>query len=240
MPSVTPLFKGLMQYKITSADGDTIITVNHTANTETFRIPYKKTPANIIVDPKNWVMNAVSSVLPVKLISFTGSTINKEARLKWLVSEEKNIHHYEVQRSADGATFESQGNSYPTTNGNENTYYFTDKSPLTIGFYRLKIVDIDGSFSYSNIVELKVSSSDDIKIKYNRASAVFTVDFKVESAGKAQVTVHSIDGKKVQQTEKSLQAGISQTVVNLSNLATGIYVVDVTTATERKTLKIKR
>jgi aminopeptidase N len=63
MPSVTPFFSGLLELKITSAQGDTIIKVNHTANTQQFRIRYSKSPSGIDVDPNNWIINKVGSVV---------------------------------------------------------------------------------------------------------------------------------------------------------------------------------
>jgi hypothetical protein len=63
MPTVTPFFSGLLELKITSAQGDTIIKVNHTANNQQFKIKYPKSPSGIEVDPNNWILNKVGSVV---------------------------------------------------------------------------------------------------------------------------------------------------------------------------------
>jgi aminopeptidase N len=63
MPSVTSFFSGLLELKITSAQGDTIIKVNHTLNNQQFRIRYTKSPSGIEVDPNNWIINKVGSVV---------------------------------------------------------------------------------------------------------------------------------------------------------------------------------
>jgi hypothetical protein len=63
MPAVTPFFSGLLELKITSAQGDTIIKVNHTANNQQFKIRYTKSPSGIEVDPNNWILNKVGSVV---------------------------------------------------------------------------------------------------------------------------------------------------------------------------------
>lgn len=57
MPAITPLFTGLMEYKIHSPQGDTIIQLNQTANNQTFTVFYTKKPAGIEVDPNNWVVD---------------------------------------------------------------------------------------------------------------------------------------------------------------------------------------
>ncbi|WP_207493740.1 M1 family aminopeptidase [Aridibaculum aurantiacum] len=62
-PAITPFFKGLLQLRIKSLQGDTIITVNNTSNNQVFNIPYSKNPSGIDVDPNNWIINKVGSVV---------------------------------------------------------------------------------------------------------------------------------------------------------------------------------
>lgn len=62
MPGVTPLFSGLLEYKILSPQGDTIIKLNQTANDQTFTIFYTKTPKGVETDPNNWVLNAAGTI----------------------------------------------------------------------------------------------------------------------------------------------------------------------------------
>lgn len=63
VPAVTPLFSGLMEYKILSPQGDTTITLNQTANDQTFTVFYTKTPKGVEVDPNNWVLNKTDTVI---------------------------------------------------------------------------------------------------------------------------------------------------------------------------------
>jgi aminopeptidase N len=62
MPSVTPLFTGLMEYRITSAAGDTTVRVRQTAASQVFKFKYTKTPTGVIIDPNNWVVNRSGSI----------------------------------------------------------------------------------------------------------------------------------------------------------------------------------
>lgn len=63
MPGVTPLFTGLMEYKILSPQGDTIIKLNQTTNNQTFSVFYTKTPTGVEVDPNNWVLNKTDTII---------------------------------------------------------------------------------------------------------------------------------------------------------------------------------
>jgi len=62
MPTVTPIFTGLVQLKVLSARGDTTITVNQTQNNQSFAIYYTKTPIGVEVDPNNWIVNKVGTI----------------------------------------------------------------------------------------------------------------------------------------------------------------------------------
>lgn len=61
-PGITPLFTGLMEYKILSPQGDTVIQLNQTANNQRFTLLYRKTPNGVVVDPNNWVLNRVLTI----------------------------------------------------------------------------------------------------------------------------------------------------------------------------------
>jgi aminopeptidase N len=63
MPSVTPFFSGLLELKILSAQGDTTLKVSHTLNNQQFKIRYAKTPSGVEVDPNNWIINKVGSIV---------------------------------------------------------------------------------------------------------------------------------------------------------------------------------
>jgi aminopeptidase N len=63
MPSVTPLFKMLMEYKLNSPSGDTLIRVYQTANVNTFKIHTSKTITGMAVDPNDWVINKVGTIV---------------------------------------------------------------------------------------------------------------------------------------------------------------------------------
>lgn len=63
MPAITPFFSGLLELKITSAQGDTIIKINNTTNNQQYKIKYEKTPTGFQVDPNNWVLNKVGDIV---------------------------------------------------------------------------------------------------------------------------------------------------------------------------------
>lgn len=95
-------------------------------------------------------------ILPVELLSFTATRQNNDVALQWKTAQETNSHHFEIEKSYDGTSFGAIANK--TAAGNSNTilvYNYTDLNAGSYGgtvYYRIKSVDIDGSFKYSNVV----------------------------------------------------------------------------------------
>ena len=114
---------------------------------------YDPTPATVIV---NWAMT-----LPVKLISFSGRLNGSKVDLNWVTANELNTKQFEVERSGDGQVFTKIATV--TAKGNSNTptsYDLVDPAPLKgVNYYRLKIVDIDGKFEYSQVIIIRIENS---------------------------------------------------------------------------------
>lgn len=113
-----------------------------------------------------YVQARYSTVLPLTLVSFTAQkTEQDEVRLAWLSENEINTSHFVIERSTDGISFEATG-SIPAAGSGKNSYSFTNtiaNIPATY-YYRLKMLDIDGTFKYSNTVRLNNNSNATVKL----------------------------------------------------------------------------
>ncbi len=96
-------------------------------------------------------------VLPIELISFEANVNNEQVDLKWVTASETNNDYFIVERSVDAKTWEEVMMSSGAGNSNQTLEYFeTDYQPLTgISYYRLKQIDFDSKYSYSNIVPVR-------------------------------------------------------------------------------------
>ncbi|MDP4284912.1 MAG: T9SS type A sorting domain-containing protein [Bacteroidota bacterium] len=122
--------------------------------------------------------NAVPT--PVKLLNFSAQQENKSIRLQWQTAQENNSKSFEIEHSMNTtnwntlATQPAAGNSAVVS-----SYSFNDASP-TYGknYYRLKQVDIDGSFTYSNVVSAEWSGTSGtlVEVYPNPVANSFTVD----------------------------------------------------------------
>lgn len=99
----------------------------------------------------------VVNPLPLTLISFKGSIGNNGIQLTWVSLNEKNVSHFVIEKSLDANTFEPLGNLEAMGNTNGYTSYsFTDQNAVAgQAYYRLRIIDHDGSYRYSSIISLE-------------------------------------------------------------------------------------
>lgn len=96
-----------------------------------------------------------TSALPVKFNSFNATINNKQTNLSWSTASEVNNKGFEVERSTDGVNFETIG--FVKGNGNSNRvskYSFVHPNQSS-AFYRLKQIDFDGKFDYSNVISVQ-------------------------------------------------------------------------------------
>jgi hypothetical protein len=100
--------------------------------------------------------------LPVKMLYFTAEKSGEtQSLLKWATASEIDNDHFEIERSADAGTWEKIGQVKGAGNTEiETDYSMTDAEPLKgINYYRLKQVDVDGNFTYSEIAQVLFDAS---------------------------------------------------------------------------------
>ncbi|MFT4687124.1 MAG: hypothetical protein ACI94D_002087, partial [Neolewinella sp.] len=94
---------------------------------------------------------ANATALPVELIGFSGTAKECSYALSWSVAEEENFSHYEVEKSADGRYF----TTLSRVESGRRDYTLTDESAKGQAYYRLKMVDLDGTYVYSSLLAAK-------------------------------------------------------------------------------------
>lgn len=171
------------------------------------------------------------SVLPVSLTDFTGKLVEGKTQLKWVTASENNSHHFEVERSVDGAHYGSigqvaaKGNSTMTSN-----YGFTDGAPVKgLNYYRLKQVDKDGKFVYSGVVVIRNNGAFvKAQIIPNPVHNMATISIMLAQKEDLQVRVIDASGKLARSYKFTGNNGENQFLLNdLGNLPTGVYTVDI-------------
>lgn len=162
--------------------------------------------------------------LPITLQSFTvTANNNNEAVLIWISAQEENTDRFAIQRSSDGIFFETI--SIVNAIGNSSTpvtYTYSDKFPIPgLNYYRLKMIDQDGKYTYSPIRTIAFADKAEFKlISYTGNNLLFALP---GGRSKASVKLMNMQGSILWQ--KSIPAGQSQLTVPVAGIATGIYIM---------------
>ncbi|MEM9258109.1 MAG: T9SS type A sorting domain-containing protein, partial [Bacteroidota bacterium] len=172
--------------------------------------------------------------LPTELSSFTGEALAKINRLEWVSSMEENTEVHEVERSADGLAWQSIGSVAAAGNSVEAiTYDFHDESPLGSALYRVRTVDLDGSFSLSPLVEIvREDASNRLqlgKIYPQPTTGPLTIPI-ISAEGQERLSLRLLDGtgKQVRQRISEVSTGRNQITFDLAGLPPGLYWLQVT------------
>lgn len=176
----------------------------------------------------------IGGPLPIELLSFTGiyNSIQNINELTWITASEKNTNRFEVEKSLDGENWTTIGSVNAIGNVTENTTYnFDDNNPL-IGnnYYRLKSIDNDASFEYSNIVRIQVKGdaiADEVaKIFPNPTNAILNVWLVATQAQSLLFNINDALGRNVQQFEKQVVGGMNKLEFDVRNLSSGTYLLN--------------
>ena len=151
-------------------------------------------------------------IVPVELVSFEASASGGKVNLNWSTATETNNRGFSIERSS-GSEFETIGfvNGSGTTT-ERRSYSFTDDNVLSGTYtYRLKQIDFDGSFEYSNGVEVNVFSATDFTLAQNFPNP-FNPDtqirFDLPAAVNVRLVVFDLLGREVRTLiDNSMPAG---------------------------------
>ena len=163
-----------------------------------------------------------TSTLPVRLISFTGVVSNSLALLSWKSADEQSLQQFSVEWSKDGISWQGI-NNIPATGGQGGAADYACTHTLTSGvnYYRLKMIDLDGRFAYSNVLRFKTEKQAGILFYPNPATDIVTIN--MPAANGTNVKIFSSTGNLVYAKEK---AGNSFSI-DIRHLPTGLYTLQV-------------
>ena len=169
------------------------------------------------------------SFIPVELVSFVASVSGNNISLGWITATEANNSHFEIQRSLDKIAFDRIG----TVTGNGTTtetrhYTFEDRN-LIAGkyYYRLKQVDYNGTFEFSNVIETDVVTVNSFELSQNYPNPFnpsTTINFSISKDEFVSLKVFDVMGKEVTTIlNEQKSAGTHSIEFNASELASGTY-----------------
>lgn len=201
---------------------------------------------NVSTNSNSTMQTCITLALPVKFSYFSAQKKNADGILSWIIqNQDANATHYDVERSYNGVDFTAVASVPAISNGGTSiTYNYTDANvfkTLVSGlvFYRIKEVDADGSFTYTDIKNLRVSSAIAVNLYPNPTTtshAYLTVD--MQNSQTIYVSILDASGKQINKLQIDGVSGYNMTRLNVSPLPKGTYMVNVKTGTFSQTLTL--
>ena len=163
-----------------------------------------------------------ATALPVKLKSLTGINIGNQNQLNWESAIEENLVSYQVERlSVNGNVWDLLGTV--TAKGTASTYQFVDKEvKRSHSIYRLKLIDNNGTSTYSKSVDININSKKKVTGYPNPFGTSLNIDLGIKPTAPIDYRIMNMDGKCIQK---------GTLVDNITNLPTatfkaGIYLLN--------------
>jgi hypothetical protein len=193
-------------------------------------------------------LNAINFATPVELLSLNAEIIGKNVQLNWITATETNSYGFSIERSRNNSSFEEVG--FVNAVGNSSSiknYKFVDN--LTVSgkyYYRLKQIDMDGTFEYSPEVEVSINNPDDFSLSQNYPNPFnpsTKVKYSVPFNSNVKLVLYDVLGNKIGQIfEGTKDAGIYEATISANDfsfpLTSGIYFLKLETENFQKSIKI--
>ena len=187
------------------------------------------TSRNIGVLANLTVQNPSSNItLPVKLLSFSASAKHNTNTIKWSTTQEINASSFVIERSANSIRFSAIGEQ--AAKGTFETihqYQATDDQPISgTNYYRLKMVDADGTFTYSEVVKVKAASEQQVSCFPNPAIDQVNLQMTNAQAGAYTYIVTTLTGRIIKSATVQLNSSMQQINVALNgNTPSGMLMI---------------
>ena len=146
-----------------------------------------------IFDDVSYAVYTTSPVLPVELIEFTANRNGNDVMLNWITATEMNNDYFEIQRSLDGHNWETVFTVRGAGNSNNEVDYieYDYNAPESNLFYRLKQVDFDAKYEYSEVVFVPYSDNND-----GKSEVIFqTFPNPIEKGNRLNLVLENLDGQ---------------------------------------------
>ena len=205
--------------------------------------PFTLNPGQIRLDIDAGIITDNGGPLPIRLTTLQGVYANGVSHLSWATLSQQNFSHFEVEFATDGINFSGIGKVSGAGNSNVRIdYNLIHRLPVAgANYYRLKMIDINGNFTYSNTIVLNVT------VKGFNITGVYPnpfvneINISIASESKSAIAIRIFDnsGRLVYNQQAVAQRGTSLIpVTGLNVLAAGNYIIEVRTTDSVFTQKL--
>ena len=222
-----------LNFTILNPNVTTTLIINNITNAIGLFENYQNEPLTGVINnqPLSAPENITATPLPVELSSFTSKLINDKVQLNWQTKTEVSNYGFNVERSLKGGEWSTIG--FVEGYGNSNSpksYSFSDKDLFAGGSefrYRLKQIDTDGKFEYSDVVAVTVIPSKfELAQNYpNPFNPATTIRFSLPQSAQVKLNLYNLLGQQIATIAEGLyEQGFHKVEFNADNLSSGAYI----------------
>jgi acetyl esterase/lipase len=192
-------------------------------------------------DIKSWdeISKPVSlSVLPLRLLDFNATLYQNKSLLKWITTDEINTSKFDIEHSINSIVWKTIGSVVSQNIAGTNSYIFTDENHnYGNNYYRIKMIDGDGRFTYSPIRTIDVNKINATFVIAPNPAASATKIYCNTSISNATICIYDAKGKEVFiNNYKGIL--LNKFELNTNNLSNGVYVLIIKTKDSIYNLKL--
>ncbi len=201
------------------------------------------TPDNNGGNDLDWRDMTALVSLPVELSNFFAKEKDCMVELNWTTASEENFNYFEIQWSGDGHEFTRVDWLASQGNANGGSYKMIDDTPSATNYYRLKMVDLDGTFEFSKVVYIKmdcVKTQDDVLVFPNPIEPTQQLNIEFLSNKNAeQIILIDMLGRVVKRITLETTEGKNRLSLDISDLAIGTYQLQIVGSKTSKMILIQ-
>jgi hypothetical protein len=168
------------------------------------------------------------SALPIKLLNFEAENHETKAAITWATATEKNTNYFNIERSVDDINWETIASLKAAENSTKKLYYeYDDNEPLFgISYYRLKIIDLDNSFTYSPIKAINRNKKEAVVVFFPNPTIGVLNLISSYPSNQIKYKIFDLTGKEL--VVNITNHSDDKITFDFSNLAKGLYFINVT------------
>ncbi len=208
--------------------------------TASLSTPFTTTAGIIAIEVNVNTLSAAYIIEPTNQMSLATEIVEfeallnpkKEVALSWLTRDEIDLDYCVIERSKDGYNFEEL-NTLPALNNNRdnNQYSYLDKAPYTgVSYYRLRLVDTDGSIKYSAIKAVEVEGIELMKLFPIPANDYLNISLNSTNDGTINIQLIDQLGRMVTSLNRTVTTGQNSIEIPTRTLGSGMYILKLTDA----------
>ncbi|MFH0866622.1 MAG: T9SS type A sorting domain-containing protein, partial [Bacteroidota bacterium] len=177
-----------------------------------------------------WVLSDNTNPLPIELLAFSAACDGDKVNINWSTASETNNDYFSVERSANTVEWDPVANVDGAGNSNTWLYYSAvDNSPLDgYSYYRLKQVDFDGAFSYSDAVQVGCENEEAfnlISVRPGQQDDELVLIFTAEEGEQYNISLFDDRGRLIKNLTGKSVSGYNEVHIIVNDISAGIYML---------------